>query len=107
MEFKVYQDLVGQTAIYPNKGSNFVYPALGLGGETGEVQEKVKKILRGDTTVDEAKEDLKKEIGDVLWYLTQLSTELGLSLEDIAKENIVKLFDRRSRGVLKGSGDNR
>ena len=107
MDFKEYQELVGRTAIYPNKGNNFVYPALGLGGETGELQEKIKKILRGDKTLEESKELIKKEAGDVLWYLTQLCTEVGLTLEEVVEENVFKLFGRRERGVLKGSGDTR
>jgi len=107
MTFKEYQYLVGQTAIYPNKGNNYVYPTLGLGGETGELQEKIKKVLRGDRTLEESKELIKGEAGDVLWYLTQLCTEVGLTLEEVVESNVFKIFDRREREVLKGNGDNR
>ena len=48
---------------------------------------------------------MKGELGDVLWYLTQICTELDLSLEEVAAENIEKLFDRLERGVIGGEGD--
>lgn len=82
---------------------------LGLVGEAGEVAEKFKKIVRdrnGEITEKDVQE-LSKELGDVLWYVSALSDYLGLSLEDVASENIEKLFSRRDRGVQKGSGDNR
>jgi NTP pyrophosphatase (non-canonical NTP hydrolase) len=109
MDFKEYQQASRKTVIYPNPGSNIVYPALGLCGETGEVAEKIKKVIRdGDGVVsDEKKEELKKELGDVLWYVEQLSSELKLDLDDVAQSNIDKLYSRMDRGVLKGDGDNR
>ncbi|MFH0820101.1 MAG: nucleoside triphosphate pyrophosphohydrolase family protein [bacterium] len=109
MNFEEYQKLSRRTAFYPNKDNNFVYPTLGLSGETGEVAEKIKKVLRDKNgVVDEAtKADLAKELGDVLWYMAQIATELGLSLDEIAKNNIVKLADRQKRDMLKGNGDNR
>lgn len=109
MEFKQYEKEAIETAKYPNVGHNFVYPTLGLVGEAGEVAEKVKKILRDEdgAVSAEKKEEIKKEMGDVLWYLAALSREFGFTLEDIAKKNIEKLASRRERGVLHGSGDNR
>ena len=108
MRMNIYQALVRNTAIYPREHS-IIYPALGLAGESGEVCEKIKKYLRGDYTLsDEEKiEELEKEIGDVLWYLANLASDLHLSLEDIANMNIEKLQDRKNRNVLKGEGDNR
>ena len=53
------------------------------------------------------KKELLKELGDVLWYISQLSAELGLSLEEIASLNLEKLNSRKERGALRGSGDNR
>jgi len=86
-----------------------VYPTLGLSGETGEIAEKVKKIIRDDQGVitDEKRDQIAKEAGDVLWYLSQLATEIDYSLEDIAQMNLDKLASRAARGVLSGSGDNR
>jgi len=109
MDFSEYQKKSRQTAIYPNKGNNFIYPTLGLVGETGEIAEKIKKILRDKNGKidDETKTELVKELGDVLWYLSNLSTELKVSLEDIAARNIEKLFSRMGRDKLHGSGDNR
>ena len=109
MTFEEYQSKSGETAQYPNMGNNFVYPVLGLAGETGEVAEKIKKILRDKDGVvsDEDREEIKKELGDVLWYLSRLSAEMGLSLEDVAQSNIEKLFSRLERGKIQGKGDNR
>ena len=109
MDFEEYQKKSRETAIYPNKGSNFVYPVLGLVGESGEVAEKIKKILRDNNGIvdEEKREEIKKELGDVLWYIAQLATELGLSLDEIARFNIKKLQSRKRRNKLHGSGDNR
>ena len=70
---------------------------------------KIKKIFRdqkGQIT-EEDRQSLKSELGDVLWYLTQICTELGLTLEEVADTNIEKLSSRQERGKLGGSGDNR
>ena len=109
MNFKTYQSESRKTAIYPNQGKNFIYPTLGLSGEAGEVANKIKKVIRDkNSTLDkETVEELEKELGDVLWYIAQLATELGLSLEKIAQKNLKKLFSRKERGKLSGSGDNR
>jgi len=109
MDFEEYQKISRKTAIYPDKDNNFVYVTLGLIGEAGEVAEKIKKVLRDNNGIldEERKQALKKELGDVLWYLAQLSTELGLSLDDIACFNIEKLSLREQRGTLHGDGDNR
>ena len=109
MTFNEYQKESRKTAVYPGAGKNFIYPTLGLAGETGEVTEKIKKALRDDNNIitDSRKTELTKELGDVLWYLTQLSTELGLSLEEVAANNLSKLFSRQERGQLQGSGDDR
>lgn len=81
--------------------------ALGCAGESGEISEKVKKYLRGDFSCKELKNLLSAEIGDVLWYCATLSHSLGISLDDIAKDNIKKLLARMKKGNIKGSGDNR
>ena len=109
MDFKQYQEKARKTALYPNVGSNFIYPSLGLGGETGEVLEKIKKVMRDSNgqVTPEIKESLKKEMGDILWYLSAIASELGMSLDDIAAANIDKLYSRKDRGKLQGSGDDR
>lgn len=109
MTFTEYQEQAISTAIYPNRGNNFVYPVLGLAGETGEIAEKVKKIIRdhnGEMT-EEHKRLIKKELGDVLWYINALCCELGFQLEDVAVENIAKLQSRKASGKIHGSGDER
>ena len=109
MDFDNYQIEARKTAIYPNKDKNFIYPTLGLVGESGEVAEKIKKILRdkNGNFDDESKLALKKELGDVLWYLSNLCDELDFSLSDVAKANLDKLNLRLSKGKISGSGDNR
>lgn len=108
MTFEEYQEKAVSLAIY-GAGNKVTYPSLGLAGETGEVCEKVKKIFRDQDGVvtDQNRTELEKELGDVLWYLSALSRDLGLSLENVAQANLDKLFSRKERGVLQGSGDNR
>ncbi len=109
MKFSEYQEKSRVTALYPDKDNNFVYPTLGLVGESGEIAEKIKKVLRdnnGELTEDK-KTEIGKELGDVLWYIAQLSTELDMNLDKIAQGNIEKLYSRLERGKIGGSGDNR
>jgi len=109
MTFEEYQQQSRRTAQYPEIGHRVIYPCLGLAGESGEVLEKIKKIFRNQNGIFDAAsyERIKKELGDVLWYLAQIATELGLSLEEIAQANLAKLADRQKRGVIKSSGDER
>tara|TARA_Y100001968_G_C19433404_1_gene758295 strand:+ start:2440 stop:2769 length:330 start_codon:yes stop_codon:yes gene_type:complete len=109
MNLNHYQDKSRLTALYPNVGNNPIYPTLGLVGEAGEVADKLKKILRDKNGVFDSSsiESIKLELGDVLWYIAQLSSELGLNLEDVAQSNLDKLESRVSRGVISGSGDDR
>ena len=107
--FDLYQDAAESTALYPDKGDNMYYPALGLAGEAGEVCEKIKKIMRdqkGHFTEDNV-DEISKELGDVLWYVAMVAVEFNIALSSVAEANLSKLQDRMDRGVLKGSGDNR
>lgn len=104
MEFNEYQKFVKTMKVYPEKRA-IIYPVLGLAGESGEIAEKVKKWLRGDRLLQ--KEELVKEIGDVLWYCAALADDLGFTFEDVVQANIEKLTSRKERDVLKGDGDNR
>ncbi len=108
MELSEYQRLSRRTAEYPREAW-LAYPALGLAGEAGEVAEHAKKAIRdnGGVITDERRAALRKELGDVLWYVAQLASELGLDLDDIAEANLEKLLSRQRRGVLSGSGDER
>lgn len=117
MNFEEYQKIIDQTAIYPHQ-IGLAYCAMGLTGEAGEVADKIKKLYRDDdlhslnavsymTVMDEHKEAIGKELGDVLWYITAMANELGLSLEEIAQKNYDKLIKRRETNTLHGSGDNR
>ena len=114
MDMYYYQEKAEKTAIYPkHDGYGLLYTALGLTSEAGEVAGKVKKILRDSDFIetgkvpDERVMKLESEIGDVLWYLAQLSTELGLDLGLIAERNLNKLEARQTAGTLRGDGDER
>ena len=103
-----YQQEVKKLCFYPNHGTDIIYPTLGLCGESGEVAEKVKKCIR-DTGGNFAlvKDDLVKELGDVLFYLAAIALELRVDFSEVAKQNIEKLKSRNARGMQRGSGDNR
>ena len=109
MELNHYQRESRKTALYPHLGSNAIYPTLGLVGEAGEVADKIKKILRDKEGIfdKDSKDAIKLELGDVLWYLSQLAIELGFELDDVANSNLQKLNSRKFRGKIQGSGDNR
>lgn len=108
MKFNDYQSQTEKTAIYPIE-IGLAYVTMGLAGEAGEIANKVKKIYRDkDGNLDaETAMTLADELGDVLWYVSQLATELGVNLEDVAQNNIEKLTSRQKRGTLTGEGDNR
>lgn len=109
MQINDYQKIALQTANHPDKHNELFHLVLGLVGEAGEIAEKFKKLVR-DKNSDLAEldvEDMKKELGDVLWYVAVLADHLGLTLSEIAELNAAKLADRQKRGKLQGSGDNR
>lgn len=109
LTFNEYQAIALDFAIYPDQHS-VVYPGLKLSGEAGEVSEKIGKRLRdagGDFEDVEWREAMKKELGDVLWYIAALADDLGYTLEEVADTNLSKLSSRALRGVIGGSGDDR
>lgn len=110
MTFDEYQKQALTTVL--STGDEFkdlLHWVLGLNGEAGEVAEKLKKIIRDKQGVVSAddKVELAKELGDVLWYIAVFANDLGVSLDDIAGQNLAKLSSRKERGVLGGNGDNR
>ncbi len=105
----LYENLAGQTAIFP-KDRALEYLALGMTSEAGEVAGKVKKLIRDGEDVEgfEIKKlAIASEIGDVLWYCAMMAKEVGVPLNTIMQENLRKLHDRKERGTLQGSGDDR
>lgn len=108
MNFNEYQAETDKTAIYPDSRA-IEYLVLGLASEAGEVAGKLKKIIRDREGVIGAHEAnvICDEIGDVLWYISQIALELNVSLQEVAEKNIAKLQSRKERGVIGGSGDNR
>ena len=115
MTFDEYEASALETAIYPDA---LLYPVMGLMGEAGEIAEKVKKYYRDNAmsvSCEDAVEEIPaevrmsiaRELGDVLWYVTAIASDIGYSLEEVAYLNVEKLQDRQDRDVLTGSGDNR
>lgn len=123
LTFEEYQKLARTTALFmegiekkykdtlPEELHRLIaltYTACGL-GEAGEIQGKIKKIIRdnaGEITIEHI-QALKGELGDLLYYIAATCDVLGLTLEEVARANNVKLKDRWERGVIKGSGDKR
>lgn len=114
MELNEYQRRALKTRVYKD-ADRLIYPVLKLAGEAGEVAEKLAKWLRDDggdlrdvgSMSQTKREELTKEIGDVLWYLAAIASDLGLTLDEVACGNLAKLADRQSRGVIGGGGDER
>lgn len=115
MTFSEYQKQAITTELMERSGTvsandpAMVAKVLGLVGEAGEVAEKFKKIVRDKEGVisDEDRIEIRKELGDVLWYISAVADYIGLNLDEVAEKNLEKLFDRRARGTARGSGDNR
>lgn len=110
MRLDEYQEEASTTAIFPDELPEFVtvgqvYTVLGQAGETGEIAEKLKKAIREHD--EEYIEEMRSEVGDVLWYLSQVCEEFGWDMNQVAEDNISKLKDRQERGQLTGKGDNR
>lgn len=109
VDFTAYQKAAARTGALIATDHPIVYPTLGLANEVGEVVGKVKKMFRdhGGVVSEADLEDLTLELGDVLWYLSEICTRLGIRLEDVAERNVAKLADRAARGVIGGEGDHR
>jgi NTP pyrophosphatase (non-canonical NTP hydrolase) len=101
MTLNEYQTQAYSTSFY----QAWEYPYLGLASEAGEVCDKVKKYLRDGGVFP--KDDVVRELGDVLWYIANIAKDLGITLDEVASINIDKLSSRRQRNRLSGSGDNR
>jgi len=109
MDLNEYQEKARATAFYPDRENNLVYPVLGLCGESGELAEKLKKMIRDDGGIltPERKKLMIKELGDVMWYVADIASVLKISLNEVALKNIEKLQSRKDRNVLQGDGDER
>lgn len=108
MDIELYQKFTPTTAVYPMAGTRSIeeamYLSLGLNGEAGEVAEMVKKWWR-DGKINVL--TLEKELGDVMWYLSQLANCFNLDLTEIIIKNRDKLIDRQNRDQLHGKGNER
>lgn len=106
MEFKEYQEKAHETNQYP-KEKMLECLALGLCSEAGEVAGKIKKMYRGDPADTDNIWHLLSEVGDVLWYISEIATVCGIDLSAVAEMNLYKLQDRKNREKIKGDGDKR
>ena len=105
-----YQKEAHKTACYLGlEKGDYTYPVMGLSEEAGEVSGKFAKAVRDANGVidEERRQAIKKELGDVCWFVAELSTLLDFKLEDVMQGNLDKLASRKARGVLHGSGDDR
>ena len=102
-----YQKETQKTAVYPKSvESQYLFSALA--SEAGEACGKYAKFIRDERyPTEQYLKDVKAELGDVLWNISQLCNHYGWKLSDVMRENIDKLRDRAKRGVIHGSGDNR
>lgn len=110
MTFDEYQKIALTTAnTHPDTLMDKTIWAMGVAGEAGEVVEKWKKIVayKDGVVTKEDLTELKKELGDVIWYIAVLANSLGLTFEEVMQANVDKLASRKKRGVIKGAGDNR
>jgi len=96
-----YQEKAGEFQL--ESCENPYYLGLGLAGESGEVCDKLKRIIRGDGAPD----DIVGELGDVLWYVSRLADLFGISFDEVAEKNIAKLTSRKKAGTIAGTGDYR
>jgi NTP pyrophosphatase (non-canonical NTP hydrolase) len=106
INFNDYQKKAITTAVYPKK-YGISYPVLGLAEEAGECAGKVARMMRDGIPLSKQKKNIEAEMGDVLWMLAALAHDCGLSLQEIAEKNLMKLNARQSAGTLHGEGDNR
>jgi len=111
MTINEYQSKAEETALYPYDQfpeQGLFYTTAGMVAEAGEMMNKVKKLIRGDKVLNEqTRQDLKDELGDVLWYVAMTARELDFPLDAVAQCNVDKLYSRKERGVIKGDGDKR
>lgn len=103
-----YQKKASLTAQYPQEKA-LEYLCLGLCSEAGEVAGKLKKIIRDNNSIlsEDKKSQIISELGDVLWYLSQIASTLNVPMDLVAHQNITKLFDRKARDAISGDGDSR
>lgn len=116
LQINEYQKKAHETASYPygtigedRHSATYIYPALGLSEEAGEVAGKLAKAVRDNEGVVDGERliAVKKELGDVCWFVAELCTCFGFELEDVMQKNLDKLASRKARGVIHGSGDDR
>ena len=113
LSFNEYQDWTDTTAIYARPQTNFVYPAMKLAGEAGEVIEEIGKMLRPEENYNDIPWDeidrkrIGKELGDVLWYIARVARAFNLTMAEVVALNLEKLNNRKSQGTLHGRGSDR
>ena len=111
--FDDYQDWTDSTAMYTRPQTNFIYPALKLAGEAGEVAEEAGKLIRPEDDYNNIPWDeadrmrIAKELGDVLWYLARVARAFNLELSEVAAMNVEKLEERKAKGTIHGRGSDR
>jgi NTP pyrophosphatase (non-canonical NTP hydrolase) len=107
MDLTEYQEFAKRTAIYP-EDLKVIYPAIGMANECGEALGKIKKTIRDkNRNFNINKDEIVSELGDVLWYMSAIATDLNVDLSEIAEKNVEKILRRQEAGTIRGDGDNR
>lgn len=105
MKFNEFQDLAMSTRL---ESANTLYALMGLVGEVGEVYSLIAKGIRDGVEDEDAfNEKVKKELGDVLWFIAAICEDMDYTMDECAEVVIKKLKSRKERNVLGGSGDDR
>ena len=115
MDLDEYQEAAEITAIYPHRGQamGLVYTGLKLSGEAAEVGQLIGKAIRDTDFAEtgklkpEVRQKIAAELGDVLWYVSEIASQINYYLSEVAQINLEKLQSRKERGTLQGSGDDR
>jgi len=113
-----YQEKSRETWTTIDRMTDELHALIGLSGEVGELHEKIKKLHRdiyptcntlGDMSISlkSVKSSISKELGDIAYYLCRVADRYDINMADVLFQNIEKIRDRKNRGVLSGSGDNR
>lgn len=107
MDFNEYEQITHTTWLPLPLGEPRESMLIACGEEVGEALGVLKRLHRGDYSYDVARLKVLKELGDLLYYMTRAAIEWESSLEEVAQLNVGKLADRKERGVLAGTGDDR
>lgn len=104
MNFNEYQD---KALSFRLRSADELYAMYNLAGEVGELMSHEAKMIRDGGNIGTHLENVKKELGDILWCVSAIARDNGFDLDEVAQGNIDKLTRRKANNTIKGSGDDR